>query len=159
SANDDRVAWYENNGDQPPSWFQRNISTTADGAEVVDAADMDADGDIDVLSASFNDDTVAWYENDGQLIPTWTERFLSTTADGAWWVAAAAVDGDGDMDAVAASFQDTTVAWFDSDGLSPPSFTLRTISTATATRRCAVADLDGDGDLDVICPRLGPGTI
>ena len=26
---------------------------------------MDGDGDIDVLSASYRDDKIAWYENDG----------------------------------------------------------------------------------------------
>ena len=28
-------------------------------------ADLDGDGDLDVLSASFDDDTIAWYENTG----------------------------------------------------------------------------------------------
>jgi hypothetical protein len=27
------------------------------------ATDLDGDGDADVLSASFNDDKIAWYEN------------------------------------------------------------------------------------------------
>jgi hypothetical protein len=31
----------------------------------VSAADLDNDGDIDVLSASRWDDKIAWYENDG----------------------------------------------------------------------------------------------
>ena len=37
------------------------ISTVADGANSVFAAD--GDGDIDVLSASFEDDKTAWHEN------------------------------------------------------------------------------------------------
>ena len=39
------------------------ISTVADGADSVVATDVDGDGDTDVLSASFNDDKIAWYEN------------------------------------------------------------------------------------------------
>ena len=27
------------------------------------AADVDGDGDLDVLSASYDDDKIAWYEN------------------------------------------------------------------------------------------------
>ena len=45
------------------------------------AADVDGDGDIDVLSASRYDDKIAWYENDGSQV--FTQRIISTTADGA----------------------------------------------------------------------------
>ena len=39
------------------------ISTDAIGARSVFATDLDGDGDTDVLSASFDDDKIAWYEN------------------------------------------------------------------------------------------------
>jgi hypothetical protein len=42
---------------------QATISTGADSARSVFAADVDGDGDTDVLSASANDDKIAWYEN------------------------------------------------------------------------------------------------
>ena len=42
---------------------QRAITTEADGASSVYAADVDGDGDLDVLSASFHGDAIAWYEN------------------------------------------------------------------------------------------------
>jgi hypothetical protein len=29
------------------------------------AADLDGDGLLDLMSASFNDDTIAWYKNEG----------------------------------------------------------------------------------------------
>ena len=35
----------------------------ADGASSAFAIDLDGDGDIDVLSASWYDDKIAWYEN------------------------------------------------------------------------------------------------
>ena len=44
---------------------QQVVSTNANGATSVYAADVDGDGDIDVLSASLYDDKIAWYENDG----------------------------------------------------------------------------------------------
>ena len=42
---------------------QQQITTAADRAVSVYATDLDGDGDADVLSASANDDKIAWYEN------------------------------------------------------------------------------------------------
>ena len=62
-----------------------------------------------MLLASYYDDTVAWYENDGSQ--SFTERIVTTLVDGAYSVFAIDVDGDGDVDALSASFYDATVAW------------------------------------------------
>ena len=48
-----------------PSWTAVDIATSADGAQSVFVADMDGDGDMDIVSASYKDDTIAWYENNG----------------------------------------------------------------------------------------------
>ena len=58
-----------------------------------------------VVVASGNDDTVAWHENPGA--ESFAEHEITTLADG---VQAADVDGDGDLDALAASEDDDTVA-------------------------------------------------
>jgi hypothetical protein len=63
SASDDKIAWYENDGASPPTFIERVISTAADAPWSVFAADVDGDGDTDVLSASQSDDKIAWYEN------------------------------------------------------------------------------------------------
>ena len=43
-----------------PTFTEHAISTSANGARSVYAADVDGDGDMDVLSASGNDDKIAW---------------------------------------------------------------------------------------------------
>ena len=45
------------------SFTSRTITTSADGSKSVYAVDLDGDGDIDVLSASYADDKIVWYEN------------------------------------------------------------------------------------------------
>ena len=80
-----------------------DIATSADDAVSVFAADMDNDGDMDIVSASYNDDTIAWYENDGAANPSWTAADIATNADGAYSVFAADMDNDGDMDIVSSS--------------------------------------------------------
>ena len=63
SNGDNKIAWYENTGGG--RFTPHTITTDAKGAHSVAAADLDGDGDIDVLSASFIDNKIAWYENDG----------------------------------------------------------------------------------------------
>jgi hypothetical protein len=117
SSGDDTIAWYENDGASDPSWTASDIATSADGAFSVFAADMDGDGDMDIVSASYNDDTIAWYENDGASDPSWTASDITTSADGARSVFAADMDGDGDMDIVSASSVDDTIAWYETSAI------------------------------------------
>ncbi len=108
-AGNDTIVWYENNGSE--IFTKRTISTTAALATSVFAADVDGDGDIDVLSASRLDDKIAWYENDGS--ENFTQYTISTAADGATSVFAADVDGDGDLDVLSASLLDNKIAWYE----------------------------------------------
>jgi uncharacterized protein (AIM24 family) len=146
-----RIAWYENDGTSPPSFTTHVITIAVMGATSVFAADMDGDGDKDVLSASMFGDKIAWYENDGASPPSFTSRVITTSANGASSVFAADVDGDGDKDVLSASYYDHKIAWYESDGASPPSFTAGVISTAASGAQSVfAADMDGDGDKDVL---------
>ena len=75
------------------------------------AADLNGDGDLDVLSASLDDDSVAWYENDGQ--DGFTEHPISSEADDLLAVNTADVDGDGDLDILAMSVLDDKVVLYE----------------------------------------------
>ncbi len=120
-----------------------NISTSADSGSSVHAVDLDGDGDMDVLSASW--DLIAWYENDGSEV--FTTHTITTSARHKPHVYAADVDGDGDMDVLSSSYG--TISWYENDG--SQSFTSHTISTAnTGYGSVHAADVDGDGDMDVL---------
>ena len=66
---DGKIAWYENLGGGAFG-AQQVITTDADGANSVYATDLNGDGDADVLSASYNDNKIAWYENQIHPGPT-----------------------------------------------------------------------------------------
>jgi hypothetical protein len=109
SVFDDRIAWYENDGNE--NFTSHTITTGADAAFSVYAEDVDGDGDMDVLSASFYDHKIAWYENDGN--ENFTPHTITIDAGGARSVFAIDVDGDGYMDVLSASRYDSTIAWYE----------------------------------------------
>lgn len=123
------------------------IDGAAEGAESVFAVDLDRDGDMDVLSASVSDDTIAWHENDG--LESFTSHVITSAANGAADVVAADLDGDGDLDVLSASFDDGRINWYENDGTQ--GFIPHTISSSVdGATEIVVADLDRDGDMDVV---------
>ncbi len=70
---------------------QNTISTAAAGATSVFAADVDGDGDLDVLSASEGDDKIAWYEI--VVIENLKPHTISTAGNLSLSVFSADVDG------------------------------------------------------------------
>ena len=159
---DDKIAWYENDGGSPPVFFQRVISTNIDQASHVYAADLDGDGDLDVLSGSVHayDYKIAWYENDGKVLPTFTEQIIISTADGPIFTFPSDVDDDGDTDVLAALTYSDKFVWYDNDGKISPTFTERIIASPVCPPPHTVCfaprtiygchDIDGDGDSDVL---------
>ena len=151
SQGDNKIAWYENTDGLGAFGPQQVITTAARGAHSVFAADLDGDGDIDVLSASFVDFKIAWYENTDGLGAFGPQQVITTAADWAWSVFAADLDGDGDPDVLSASSHDNKIAWYENtDGLGAfgPQ---QVITTAlNSARSVFAADLDGDGDIDVL---------
>ncbi|MFH1592711.1 MAG: VCBS repeat-containing protein [Candidatus Woesearchaeota archaeon] len=148
-----KIAWYENDGNSPPSWTTRNISTIIVWSEPrsVYAIDIDNDNDIDVLTASSQDNRVAWYENDGGSPPSWTTRNITTSVDAAQDVFAIDIDNDNDIDVLSASYYDNKIAWYENDGSTPPSWTTRNITTsANGARSVFAIDMDNDNDIDVL---------
>ena len=151
SRGDSKIAWHENTNGDGTSWTPRTITTGADYARSVFAADVDGDGDIDALSASRNDDKIAWYENTNGDGTSWTARTITTGADGARSVFAADVDGDGDIDALSASRGDDKIAWYENTNGDGIPFTARTITIVPNDPYSVfAADVDGDGDIDAL---------
>ncbi len=121
----------------------------ADYPTSVYAADLDNDGDMDILSASSGDDKIAWYENEGSGNFS-NQQIITTAANGASSVYAADLDNDGDTDVLSASVNDDKIAWYENDGSG--NFGTQQIITTDTNHATSVyaADLDNDGDMDVL---------
>ena len=145
SPADNKVAWYENDGNE--NFTTHAITTSASGPNSVYAADVDGDGDVDVLSSCHFGNEIAWYENDGN--ENFNTHTVTNSTLGPRTVYAEDMDGDGDMDVLSASSQDDKIAWHENDG--NENFSTHIITT-NADHAWAVraADVDGDGDMDVL---------
>lgn len=80
--------------------------------ESIDTGDLDGDGDTDIFAASFDDERIVWFENQGdgrfssaQPISTGVPNVLS--------IEVADVDGDGDVDVLGASQTEGVVRWYE----------------------------------------------
>ncbi len=149
SVSDDKIAWYANDGAGIFGSEQVVSVSETNGPGSVYAADLDSDGDMDVLSASWGDNKIAWYENDGTG-GFGNQQVISTSADGALSVYASDLDGDGDIDILSASSGDDKIAWYTNNGSGVFSSEQVISSNANGTRSVYASDLDGDGDMDVI---------
>jgi hypothetical protein len=125
------------------------ITSTADGARSVFAIDLDGDLKKDVLSASSNDSTIAWYKNLGNNL-FGPKQIISTNARGATCVNAADLDGDQKIDVISASGLDNKIAWY--KNLGNGNFGPQQIihNNAMGVESVSTADLDGDGDQDIL---------
>lgn len=160
SASDNEVSWYENRGGAPPTFTEHLIASAMWGARHVHAEDIDMDGDIDVLSGSELNNTIAWYENRGGAPPTFVTRYVSQRAWGTHAVYTADVDKDGDPDVVAANEGGNNVAWYENLGGASPVFAEHLISTNNMASHGVFADdLDADGDVDVLAASRADGKI
>ena len=150
TANDD-VAWWENLNGSGTVWTEHTIDNPNGGAVSVYAADIDGDGDIDVLAAAYNINDIIWWENTDGAGTAWTEHLVDGNFDGAESVCAADIDGDGDMDIQgAARYADDITWWENTDGAGTAWAEHIIDGNFDTALSVYAADVDGDGDVDVL---------
>ncbi len=115
------------------------------------AADIDNDGNQDIIYCDSNYHLVAWIKNiDGQgtFGPIqYIDQNLMMTQH----IAVEDIDNDGDLDVIATSAQDGKVVWYkNTDGQGTFSSALIISNQAPGARGLITGDIDNDGDPDVI---------
>jgi len=129
----------------------QQITAGAINVASVYSADFDGDGDNDVLSSSFNGNTIAWFRNLDGLGDFGEAIILATEPYGTYSAIAVDLDGDNDMDVLAAIYDIDSIAWFENlDGQG--NFSPLNIINASALGAVDVesTDLNNDGYKDVL---------
>lgn len=145
----DQIAWYENTDGEGTFGPIQIISSLLNYACYVYAYDIDGDGDNDVLSASFNDGKIAWYENtDGNGL--FGEQQIIGYISSPTSVYACDINNDGNKDVLASAHGSNEIVWYQYIG--DGTFGEKQVITTLAGHARAVyaSDIDGDGDNDVV---------
>jgi len=110
-------------------------------------ADLDNDGDMDVVAAGMFSDKVVWFENNGSW--GYTQHDLVTNWDGARSVEVLDIDDDGDKDiAAVAQFADQLIWLRHNANGTYSQFVIA--NNYDGARDVKIVDLDGDGDKDLV---------
>ncbi|MEM8931901.1 MAG: FG-GAP-like repeat-containing protein, partial [Acidobacteriota bacterium] len=138
-----------------PFSTQNVIDLTFLDARSVETIDIDGDGDLDVMAvAQGSQDDVGWFENTAGDGSAWTERLITDGLTNPGWARAGDIDGDGDLDVVAADLGDLSntgqVVWLENTGAYGAAWPQVVIASFNGVEPVEVGDLDGDGDLDVV---------
>ncbi|MFP6768759.1 MAG: VCBS repeat-containing protein, partial [Planctomycetaceae bacterium] len=138
--------------------FQRSLIQKNDPQRLErhQLGDIDGDGRLDLVIVKNLYGDVLWFRNDGSPRASLWKRhaILSKKLKGAYDVALADFDRDGDLDVAASSWRlSNNYVWFENDG-SPADgeWTMRIIDEkVNETRMIRQADIDGDKDPDLVC--------
>ena len=136
-----------------------DVSTTF--TESIATADLDGDGDLDLLTAQYHGNSVNVQFNNGAGQYAFSSSVVVGLAlvSNPFSVSTADLDGDGDIDFVTANndavLHSASVRFNDGTGHFSGGSELFVGSNPVAV---TTADVDGDGDLDVLVANSGPGS-
>jgi len=137
-----------------------NLETTSEDSANVSMADLDGDGDLDLVLAKGRHtpilDRVLLNDGKGGFVAS----DLGPVADRTYTAALADIDGDGDLDVLTSNDTPDKKLVYVNDGKGTFSIAGTWGAPKWSTRNAAVADLNGDGRVDVIAAnRPGPSYV
>ncbi|MBK5213177.1 MAG: T9SS type A sorting domain-containing protein [Flavobacteriaceae bacterium] len=115
SSGDNEIAWFENIDGFGNFGPKNSITSTLINAWTVYAADLDNDGDMDVLATSVETfgGEIVWFENLDGMGNFSGKKIINAEVQSPRSVIAADIDNDGDMDVISSSQNDDKIAWYE----------------------------------------------
>jgi len=149
TAND--ITWWESIDGSGTSWTEHIVDGEFHTAASVYSADVNGDGYMDVLGASYNGSLISWWENLDGSGTSWTEHIVDGAINSAISVCAADVNGDGYMDVLGVSQNSSYVAWWENVDGSGTSWAEHTVDASFGGAYwVSFADVNGDSYMDVL---------
>ena len=121
------------------------------GAFSVYPADINSDGNTDILGSALYGDDIYWWENTDGSGMAWTRYVITEDFDGAWSVCSSDLDGDGDADVLGAGFYCDDITWWENTEGTGTVWAEHIIDgDFEAAKYVCTVDFDDDGDADVL---------
>ncbi|MBM83896.1 MAG: hypothetical protein CMJ78_25350 [Planctomycetaceae bacterium] len=167
-----KFVWLENPGREKldQTWKSHDIATGLAEARAVRVADLNGDGNVDLLGTDTMGSLLVWYQNSGQ--PTklpWKPNVIDNETKGPTHGEFCDVDKDGDLDVVmacgmrpdVADRKEHQVAWYENVGRKSngTKWKKHEIGRVVGAFESAAGDLDADGDVDVVVTGWDPGQV
>jgi uncharacterized repeat protein (TIGR01451 family) len=147
------IGWLGNAGSGHSFATPQAITNKAYGVRSVITADLDGDGKKDLVSASFDDDKVAWYKNLDANGSFGRQVVIARSIEAPNNVYRGDFDGDNDIDLLVTSQHDAKLTWFENvNGLGfygKEHIITEEVDVGNYTPISYPVDIDGDGDLDI----------
>jgi len=145
ASSNGEIHWWENDGSE--NFTHYYIDQAYAGANDIQAADVDGDNDVDLITTAFGADEVTFWKNDGT--GSFTYEPINTNCVGAFSAKPIDFDGDNDVDVVCSCQNDDKMMWLENDG--NENFTENVIDANFGSPRFfEVVDLNLDTQLDII---------
>ncbi len=149
ASSSDDIIWWDNADGSGTSWVTHIVEGDFDNPYSVHAADVDGDGDLDILGAAADAGDITWWENSDGSGTIWVTHTIDGNYNFAHSVRAADLDGDGDEDVLGTG--SAGITWWENTDGSGTIWIEHTLDGSVGTARSAsAADMDFDGDLDVL---------
>ncbi len=146
---DQRIVWFENLDGQGNFSNQKIISSIALNAFFLLVEDIDADGDLDVMSGG-DASRIEWFENTDGL-GNFGNAILIGSVPVSRSLAMEDLDNDGDLDLVSTSSGAINVWWFENiDGFGNFNAKQEIGGNGSTAKTTLLADFDNDGFIDVL---------
>ena len=95
-----------------PFSARKQVTESLSGAVAIHAADMDRDGDLDLVGASQDSNDIVWMENADGTGESWTGHSIHGDFEGTSSVYAADLDGDNDVDILTTGDSAYEIVWY-----------------------------------------------
>ncbi len=150
-AYNDEIAWWENLVGNASSWVRHDVARGPNFPNALAAADIDDDGDLDLLSGTYNDGEIAWWENLVGNGRSWLMHLVASGYSQPYAVGAADMDNDGALDIYSAVFDGDKIVWWrnvDGKGLVWQAHVV--VEGYGRPRDVLAVDIDADHDMDLV---------